>query len=150
MCEDFDNRPQISIGKLIKNQDLTESFLIPEQAKAKLVESKYYLSVSVPGESILKISIFATKHERVMKILIELDEFTPVVVEGIGNILTENDLCDFIIHTSGLCFSESSCYYESYIDVDQLKETELSLEILEKKFKELEKVKEVDFINITY
>jgi hypothetical protein len=148
MCEDKGERPQISVGKLISRDNLMSNELIHEQAKTKLKKSDFYLVILVPGEEILKVNIFAAKNSKITKILVELAEFTPQTVEGIGDVLTNYELCDCIIHTTGLCFSGSNCFYESYMDMNLLDKKDFSIEKLKESFLKIDNVKSINLIAI--
>ena len=148
MCEDKEERPQISVGKLINRENLMNNSLIHDHAKAKLKKSDFYLVILVPGEEILKLNIFAAKNSKITKVLVELAEFTPQTVEGIGDVLTNFELCDSIIHTTGLCFSGSNCFYESYMDMNLLDRKDFSIDKLKDSFLKIENVRSVNFIAI--
>ncbi len=148
MCEEKEEKPQISVGKLVKKADIQNNILIHNDAKNKIKDSEYYLVISIPGKDILKLNIFSIKNQVITKILIELVEFTPQTVEGIGDILTEFQICDSIIHTTGLCFSGANCYYESYMDMNILQKEGFSVEKLKEAFSKVENVKSVQLIPI--
>ena len=148
MCEEKEEKPQISVGKLIKKADLQTNVLIHDDAKNKIKDSEYYLVISILGKDILKLNIFAIKNQTITKILIELVEFTPQTVEGIGDILTDFQICDSIIHTTGLCFSGANCYYESYMDLNIMNQENFSVDKLKEAFLKVENVKSVQLIPI--
>jgi len=148
MSGDKEEKPQISVGKLVKKEELLSSSLIHKDALNKIKDGENYLVISIPGKDILKLNIFATIHSVITKVLIELVEFAPQTVEGIGDVLTEFEICDSIIHTTGLCFSGVNCFYESYININILEKKDFSIDKIKEAFLKIENVKSVELIPI--
>ncbi len=146
---DLIEKKQISYGKLISKADFSATSVIPDQVKQGLKNSAdYYLWIFIPGDDIIKLSIYPCPSSTIKKILIRLKEFSPELVKGISEVLKNFQLGDATIHTTGLCFSGQNCFYETYIDTSELIAKSLSLEAIKEDFKHVHKVVSVDLIDI--
>ena len=142
-------RQQISYGKLIPRNKYMESPFIPDQIRSHLAENPYYLYIYVPADEIIKVSIFACKTANIKKILIRLKEFAPELVKGISSVLKNFNLGAGTIHTTGLCFESTKCYYETYVDATVMEQKNLSLEQIREEFLAVNRVEEVIIKEIT-
>lgn len=116
----------LSIGKLISGDKFKADALIPAEVKDKIgARGTFFLLIFVPREDVVKISIFPCKSAKIKKILIQLQEFSPELVKGISKVLNDLELTEYIMHTTGLCFSAESCYYETYLDTTDIPEDKL-------------------------
>ena len=81
-------KKQISFGKLITKADFESTTVIPGDVKAGLKkEGDFYLWIFIPGEDIVKLSIYPCPSSSIRKILIRLKEFSPDLVKGISEVL---------------------------------------------------------------
>lgn len=142
-------RQQISFGKLITRENYITSPFIPGQIRSHLADTPYYLYIFVPADEIIKVSIFACKSGNIKKILIRLKEFAPELVKGISTVLKNFKLSEGTIHTTGLCFESTRCFYETYVDATVMKEKNLSLDKIREEFSKVNRVEEVIIKDIT-
>jgi hypothetical protein len=142
------DRRQISYGHLIAAEDFDKSPFIPLEVKKNLKKGKTYLFIYIPGEEILKLSIFPCENATIKKILIRLKEFSPDLVKGISDVLKNFNLGDSTIHTTGLCFSGVNCFYETYIDSTKITTMDLSLDKIKENFLKVPRVENVQIENV--
>ncbi|MHA1584451.1 MAG: hypothetical protein ACTSVU_06955 [Promethearchaeota archaeon] len=145
---EIDEKQQISYGKLITGEEFKDAEYIPANVKSHLPEKPYYLFIYVPAEKLIKVSIFPVKHNLIKKVLIRLKEFSPELVKGISSVLKNFELGECTIHTTGICFEAINCFYETYIDVSNLKSRKFSLDEIRKAFLEVPRIEEVQIIDI--
>ncbi len=143
-----ETRQQISYGKLISRRKYEESSFFPDEIRSHLPNTPYYLYIYVPADRIVKVSIFACDSSKIKKILISLKEFAPELVKGISTVLKNFNLGKGTIHTTGLCFESSKCFYETYVDESKLKESDISFEEIQKEFLKVERIEEVRILDI--
>ncbi|MCP4761696.1 MAG: hypothetical protein GY870_07940 [archaeon] len=136
----------LSYGKIINYENFIEESLFSEELKNKIHKEKFYLIINIPGEKNAKINIFPIKTKSVKKVLVKLSEFSPELVKGISEILKEEKLDENMVHTTGLCFSSSGCYYESYFAIDDISDSRL-IEI-RNKFKKIHNVIDLIIKNV--
>lgn len=144
----MENRQQISYGKLISRAGYEQSRFFPEEMRDHLPETPYYLYIYVPAEKIIKVSIFSCENKNIKKILISLKEFAPELVKGISTVLKNFDLSKGTIHTTGLCFESSKCYYETYVDASKLEKMNISFEKIKDEFLKVERINDVRILEI--
>ena len=125
---------RISIGLIITHNDLDNNSIFPSEIKEEILESPFYLLIFISREDVVKISCFPTQKKNIKKILIKLKEFSPDLVKGISNVLNELNLSKAILHTTGLCYEQQKCFYETYLIGDIIDSGELSVEDLKSKF----------------
>ncbi len=143
-----EKKKQISYAKLISKDDYQNLGVVPDPVKKTLKKTgDFYLWVYIPGEDILKLSIYPLASDSISKILIRLEEFSPELIKGISEILQKLELGDNTIHTTGLCFSGENCYYETYINTASLS-GKLTKERVEGEFSSIAKIREVKVIEI--
>ena len=106
-------------------------------------EKPYYLLIFIIREEIIKINLFPIDTNNIKKILINLVEFSPELVNAISENLKQLQLKDHILFTTGICYSEEACYYESYLNLENVENGEKILNEIEKAFKNLPKVLKV-------
>jgi hypothetical protein len=143
--EKIEEKKQISFGKLITREAFLSNTCIPDDVKGKLDEVPFYLFIFIPGDEILKISVFPTKHSNIKKILIRLKEFAPELVKGISDILKNFKLGSGTIHTTGLCFEKIDCFYETYVSSSDIP---ISLDAIKAEFLKVPRVESVQIIDI--
>ena len=144
----MENRQQISYGKLISREKYEQSSFFPDEIRDHLPNTPYYLFIYVPADKIVKVSIFACENKNIKKILISLKEFAPELVKGISTVLKNFDLGKGTIHTTGLCFESSSCYYETYVNAAQLEENNVSFDTIKEEFLKVDRIKDVRILDI--
>lgn len=125
---------RISIGLIITHNDLDNNSIFPSEIKEEILKSPFYLLIFISREDVVKISCFPTQKKNIKKILIKLKEFSPDLVKGISNVLNELNLSKAILHTTGLCYEQAKCFYETYLIGDIIDSGELSVEDLKNKF----------------
>jgi hypothetical protein len=143
-----EERKQISFGQLVSKADFGKTPFVPVDVKKTLKPSDYYLFIFIPGEDIIKLSIFPCKTPSIKKILIRLKEFSPDLVKGISDVLKNFNLGDSTIHTTGLCFSGINCFYETYIDADAIKNRKVSLDTIKADFLKVPRVEKVELVDV--
>jgi hypothetical protein len=141
-------RKEISFGYLISKEDFNKSTLVPPDGKKRLKPGQYYLFIFIPGEEILKLSIFPCENKTIKKVLIRLKEFSPDLVKGISDVLKTFNLGDSTIHTTGLCFSGVNCFYETYLDSTKMNEHKYSIEEIKDSFKKVARVEDVKILDV--
>ena len=134
---------KISIGKILSREDFNSTFF-PEEVRAEINDSPYYLLIFISREDSIKISCFPTNTNEIKKILIKLIEFSPDLVKGISTVLNELNLSKDILHTTGICYELENCFYETYLLGDTLKSGDISTDAIREKFLAIEKI-----INVT-
>ena len=144
----METRQQISFGKLVSRAEYEQSKFFPEEIRSHLPKTPYYLHIFVPAENIVKVSIFACSNKDIKKILISLKEFAPELVKGISTVLKEFDLSKGTIHTTGLCFESTKCYYETYVDASKLAKNNVSFGKIKKEFLKVDRINEVQILDI--
>jgi len=144
----IEEKKQISYGKLITQAHFQGTKCIPDHVKGTLKDTPYYLFIYIPSDDIIKISVFPCQHSSIKKILIRLKEFSPDLIKGISEVLKNFNLGDGTIHTTGLCFESINCFYETYIDVENVKNRNISLETIREHFLQVPRVHEVQIIDI--
>lgn len=134
---------KISVGLIIDKDQLQSNVIFSNEIKDEVMDAPYYLLIFISREDVVKISCFPTKTNNIKKILIKLEEFSPNLVKGISSVLRELNLSKEVLHTTGLCYELSDCYYETYVNGDDL-DTE-DIEEIERAFLSIEKVNAVIF-----
>jgi hypothetical protein len=139
-------RNKISVSIIIDHDELITNNVFPDEIKYNIIQSPYYLLIFIPRKDIIKINCFPISNKHIKKILIKIEEFSPEMVKGISKIFKELNLSKDIIHTTGICFELSDCYYESFLKAEILDSE--TLEKIKQKFMRLEKVIEIRFENV--
>ena len=134
---------KISNGLIIDNEQLHSNVIFSNEIKDEVMDAPFYLLIFISREDVVKISCFPTKTNSIKKILIKLEEFSPNLVKGISSVLRELNLSKEVLHTTGLCYELSDCYYETYVNGDDL-DTE-DIEEIKRAFLSIEKVNAVIF-----
>jgi hypothetical protein len=145
---DIEEKKQISYGKLISKDAYKSTSLIPKEVKSNLKVEDYYLLIYIPGEDIIKLSIFPCKNKGIKKILIRLKEFSPDLVKGISDVLKNFNLGSETIHTTGLCFSGINCFYETYIDSTNLDSGKIAIDSVKEEFLKVPRVVTVEIVDL--
>jgi len=141
-------RKEISFGYLISKADFEQSSLIPVEGKKRLKAGQYHLFIFIPGEEILKLSVFPCENKTIKKVLIRLKEFSPDLVKGISDVLKNFNLGDSTIHTTGLCFSGINCFYETYLDSTKMNEQKFTIDEIKDSFMKVNRVEEVKIVDV--
>ena len=139
---------KISVGLILTNNELNNNPIFPSEIKEEIMNSPYYLLIFISREDVVKISCFPTKNKNIKKILIKLKEFSPELVKGISNVLNELNMSKEILHTTGLCYEMSKCFYETYLIGDIIDSGELSVDIVKEKFLAVTNVIDIDIEDI--
>ncbi|MFO7796248.1 MAG: hypothetical protein ACQERB_04680 [Promethearchaeati archaeon] len=134
---------KISVGLIIDKDQLQSNVIFSNEIKDEVMDAPFYLLIFISREDVVKISCFPTKTNNIKKILIKLEEFSPNLVKGISSVLRELNLSKEVLHTTGLCYELSDCYYETYVNGDDL-DTE-DIEEIKRAFLSIEKVNAVIF-----
>ena len=137
---------KISNGLIIDNEQLHSNVIFSNEIKDEVMDAPFYLLIFISREDVVKISCFPTKTNNIKKIVIKLEEFSPNLVKGISNVLRELNLSKEVLHTTGLCYELSDCYYETYVNGDDL-DTE-DIEEIKRAFLSIEKVNAVIFEDV--
>lgn len=138
---DNDNKTKISKGIIVKKEDIASNKLIPKDIIDSVKSAPYYLLIFIVREEIVKINIFPIETKNIKKILINLEAFSPDLVNSISEVLKKLKLKDFILFTTGICYSDEACFYESYFFHDNDK-TEI-LDQIKNSFSNIPKVLKV-------
>ncbi len=133
---------KISLGLIITKEDLKFT-VFPDEVKEEIIESPYYLLIFISREDVIKVSCFPTNTKLIKKILIKLEEFSPEIVKGISEVLSELNLSKDILHTTGICYELEKCFYETYLIGDLLESGHLSAEMIKKKFLSIKRVNNI-------
>jgi hypothetical protein len=145
----IEEKKEISIGRLIPKAKFESSGFIPVKVQARIKSSNFYLLIYIPSDDIIKISVFPCSNPSIKKILIRLKEFSPDLVKGISDVLKNFNLGDGTVHTTGLCFQQQDCFYETYLDSSNFKDRQLSLEEIRQEFLKVPRVEDVEIYDIT-
>ena len=122
--------------------------IFPDEMKEEIIDSPYYLLIFISREDVIKVSCFPTNTKLIKKILIKLEEFSPEIVKGISEVLSELNLSKDILHTTGICYELEKCFYETYLNGDIIDSGNLSVENIKEKFMAVAKVIAVNIENI--
>ncbi len=143
MDADYDKHIKISKGLVVKKEEILSNSIIPKEIIRSVKETPYYLLIFIIREEIIKINLFPIDTNNIKKILINLVEFSPELVNAISENLKQLQLKDHILFTTGICYSEEACYYESYLNLKNIENGEKILNEIENAFKNLPKVLKV-------
>jgi hypothetical protein len=116
-----DKSRKVSIGLIISSEDIKSNKIIPKGMIKSLDEPPYYLFIYIFREKIAKINIFPVENRSIKKILINLEDFSPDLVKNISNVFKKSNLSDYILHSTGVCYSEEFCFYENYLTIEKIK-----------------------------
>jgi hypothetical protein len=134
---------KISESIIISREELTRNRVFPNEVRVELEEAPFYLLIFVPRTDLVKINCFPVENKEILKLLISLEEFSPNLVKGISNIIKEVLKSEDILHTTGLCFEQKNCFYETYLKAETLDSA--AKERVKKDFLALDKVKSVTY-----
>ncbi|MFX1493230.1 MAG: hypothetical protein ACFFBZ_03005 [Promethearchaeota archaeon] len=138
---------KISLGLIITKEDLNLT-IFPDEVKEEIIDSPYYLLIFISREDVIKVSCFPTNSKLIKKILIKLEEFSPEIVKGISEVLSELNLSKDILHTTGICYELEKCFYETYLIGDTLESGHLNAELIKNKFLSIQKVNNITIEDI--
>ena len=131
---------QISKGMLLQRGNI-EQLHLPHDVLGKITtNSKNFLVLFIPRADSLKINIIPCDAPEILKILVNLSEFSPQTIKSIADIIYTLNITT--IHTSGLCFRENKCCYEAYVELTGDKEN--IQEEIRSKFMRVEGCKSVE------
>ncbi len=133
-----ENPTNLSEGQLVSRRGLG-NLRIPDKVVDEIQGSKNFLVIFAPRPNIIKINIFPSDSEEIVKILIKLQEFSPTTVKNIATIIRDLNLPN--LYTSGMCIKENECIYEAYIEKDKLK---VDIALIRTEFEKIENVKSVE------
>ncbi len=137
-----ENPTNLSEGQLVSRRGLG-NLRIPDKVIDEIQGSKNFLVIFAPRPNIIKINIFPSDSEEIVKILIKLQEFSPTTVKTIASIIRDLNLPN--LYTSGMCVKENECIYEAYIEKDKLK---VDVVLIREKFEKIENVKSVEVFTL--
>jgi hypothetical protein len=137
-----ENPINLSEGQLVSRRSLG-NLRIPDKVVDEIQGSKNFLVIFAPRPNIIKINIFPSDSEEIVKILIKLQEFSPTTVKTIASIIHNLNLPN--LYTSGMCIKENECIYEAYIEKDKLK---VDMDLIRDKFEQIENVKSVQVFTL--
>ncbi len=137
-----ENPTNLSEGQLVSRRGLA-NLSIPNKVIDEIQGSKNFLVIFAPRPNIIKINIFPSDSEEIVKILIKLQEFSPTTVKTIASIIRELNLPN--LYTSGMCIKENECIYEAYIEKDKLK---ADIIVIRNEFEKIENVKSVEVFTL--
>ena len=148
--EQSSNRQNISYGRVISQKIFMAEKLFPDELKEAIAKTDYYLLVFIPDEKQGKLNILPVKNDNIKKILVKLETFSPELVKGISEVLNQLKLNDCLIHTSGLCFSHNQgCFYETYVDLSNIKNQKTLENEIKEKFIKFSKVLDVKILEVS-
>ncbi|HMF34842.1 MAG TPA: hypothetical protein VKK79_25700 [Candidatus Lokiarchaeia archaeon] len=138
------NEPSsLSEGQLVSRVDLA-NLHIPQKILDELQAAKNFLVIFAPRPNIIKINVFPSDSDEIVKILIKLTEFSPETVKTIASIIRMLNLPN--LYTSGMCIRENECVYEAYIEKDKL---EVDVDSIQNEFEKVANVKSVEVYSLT-
>jgi len=135
---------KISNGLIVSKDQLNNNPLFPKEILEEILQTPYYLLIFISREDVVKISCFPTNSNNIKKILISLKEFSPDLVKGISNVLKELSLNKDILHTTGLCYEMEKCFYETYLNGENIED----INSVKEKFMEVTKILNVSIEEI--
>lgn len=138
---------KISLGLIITKEDMKFT-IFPDEVKEEIIDSPYYLLIFISREDVIKVSCFPTNTKLIKKILIKLEEFSPEIVKGISEVLSELNLNKDILHTTGICYELEKCFYETYLIGDTLESGHLNTELIKDKFLSIKRVNNITLEDI--
>lgn len=139
---------KISESEIISREELERNCIFPEEVRAELGQTPYYLLIFIPRSDVVKINCFPINDKQILKLLIKLEEFSPNLVKGISDVLNEAINSEEVLHTTGLCFEQKNCFYETYLKAHSLDSD--AKEKAKQSFLSLDKVISVDFETVKY
>jgi len=135
-------KKSLSSAQIVSLNMFRDSKIICTEIKKTIDEAPDYLFIYFPSESQSKINIFPIE-TKIFKLLIKLQKFSPQLVKGISEVLKEMQVDENLIHTTGLCFSNDECYYETY-----MKEIDSDPKEMAEKLRKISFVLDVEFVEI--
>ncbi len=91
------------------------------------------------------IRIIPTESPEVIKININIGKLSPDFLRKMGSIFIRLGIKT--LYSTGLCFTQSSCVYEGYIDSEELKE--VSIDTIKEELERIEGVSSVEIEHLT-
>jgi len=137
-----DEATNLSEGQLVSRENLL-NLHIPTKIVEQLQDAKNFLVIFAPRPNIIKINIFPSTSDEIVKILIKLTEFSPEAVRTIASIIRTLNLPH--LYTQGMCLKENDCVYEAYIEKDKL---EVDIESIRSEFEKAANVKSVEVFSL--
>jgi len=129
------------VGIIVKKEEIENNIIFPKEILQSLETKPYYLLIYIIREDIVKINVFPVETKSIKKILINLESFSLELVNGISEVL--KDLNEYILHTTGICYSEEFGFYETYINMEKLNEKNITLEKIKEDFMNIPKIVKV-------
>lgn len=129
------------MGIIVKKEEIENNIIFPKEILQSLETKPYYLLIYIIREDIVKINVFPVETKSIKKILINLESFSLELVNGISEVL--KDLNEYILHTTGICYSEEFGFYETYINMEKLNEKNITLEKIKEDFMNIPKIVKV-------
>ncbi len=129
----------VTIAKVTKLEaekpiELPEEFLAALKPDGK----NYAVMILAPNTRIIRI--IPTETDTAIKISINIGKLSPDFLRKMGSIFIRLGIKT--LYSTGLCFTQSACVYEGYIDSDELKE--VSIETIKEELERIEGVASVD------
>lgn len=137
-----DEASRLSEGQLVSREDLL-NLHIPQDIVQELQGAKNFLVIFAPRPNIIKINIFPSESDEIIKILIKLTEFSPETIKTIASIIRMLNLPH--LYTSGMCIKENECVYEAYIERDKL---DVEVDSIRNEFEKVANVKSVEIYSL--
>ena len=142
------NEKNLSWGKVIEKNAL-ETIKLPKEMVNSFIEGiktnyNNVLVVFTPRNNILKIDVFPVENEDIIKVQLELTQFSGNTVKQIGKIIRELNIPKNLF-TSGVCVKTNLCLYEAYIEEQKLP---VSIDEIKERFSQVENVINVNITKI--
>ncbi len=138
----------LSWGKVVTKNSL-ENISLPKDMIQSFINSintiyKSVLIVFTPRNNILKIDVFPVENEDILKLQLELTQFSGDAVKQIGKIIRELNIPKNLF-TSGVCVKSNLCLYEAYIEEQKLP---VSITEMKERFSHVENVIRVNITKL--
>lgn len=129
---------EVTIAQMVKLEqdkpiELPEAFL----AALKPDNKTYAVLILAPNTRIIRI--IPTSSNEVAKININIGKLSPDFLRKMGSIFIRLGIKT--LYSTGLCFTQSACVYEGYIDSEELKE--VSIDKIKEELERIEGVSSV-------
>lgn len=127
-----------SLNNIVLPKEMIENFIGQTSTENALI-------VFTPRKKILKIDVFPVESKDIVKVKLELTEFSGNTVKQIGQIIRDNNIPKNLF-TSGVCIKTELCLYEAYIEERKLS---ISIKELKEHFSGVDNVVKVEVSRIS-
>jgi hypothetical protein len=137
-------KQSVTIAKMVK-LEAEKPIELPEEFLSALKPDGKTFAVLILAPNTRIIRIIPTSTNEVAKININIGKLSPDFLRKMGSIFIRLGIKT--LYSTGLCFTQSACVYEGYIDSDELKE--VSIDQIKDELERIEGVSSVEVESLT-